>query len=209
MALCVINLSFSPRQRKWVIQRQPDLSLEDWIWVFEKIQRQCTNTSTDTNLEAHSLFFIPAEMLLRKLNCSNAERHLRMATQYPTYYVSHLLVCKTERSAHSTCFPFLKSLYQVPGFSPFQPANFTWWKTKQSSANSSLKCQLECFYKTKTDWTNRLELLVRVQASLSLCCEVAEHLEWISMATLVWIYPVITWKEMERVSETQGLRNMS
>lgn len=48
------------------------------------------------------------------------------------------------------------------------------------------------YFHTKT---NRLELPVGVQTCLSLCCEVAEHLEWVSMATLVWIYPVITWKE--------------
>lgn len=54
--------------------------------------------------------------------------------------------------------------------------------------------------------TNRLELLVGVQTRLSFCCEVAEHLEGVSVAALVWIYPVITWKDRERLREAQGLR---
>lgn len=41
--------------------------------------------------------------------------------------------------------------------------------------------------------TNRLELLVWVQARLPLSGEVTEHLERVSMAALVGIYPVVTW----------------
>lgn len=54
--------------------------------------------------------------------------------------------------------------------------------------------------------TYRLEFLVGVQTRLSLRCEVAEHLEWVSMATLVWIYPVITWKGRGSVTEAQELQ---
>lgn len=52
--------------------------------------------------------------------------------------------------------------------------------------------------------TNRLELLVRVQTCLSLCSEVAKHLEGVSMATLVWIYPVLTLRDRKTERRIEG-----
>lgn len=45
-------------------------------------------------------------------------------------------------------------------------------------------------------WAHRLKLLVWVETRLTMSSEVAKHLEGVSVAALIGVDPVLTWRDM-------------